>query len=143
MSAYSYLAFCSHLSHKELLSIIWGFDVSPFAAELAVINLYRQDMAAYENFPRINVSNYFERQPGQTIDFPASQHAAPTKKVPVPIPPFDCIVGSPPYLQSQNQDDLNPGYRATLFQAAVKAGFDAGAKTDLFAFFIYHSTRFL
>ena len=84
MSAYSYLAFCSHLSHKELLSIIWGFDVSPFAAELAVINLYRQDMAAYENFPRINVSNYFERQPGQTIDFPASQHAAPTKKVPVP-----------------------------------------------------------
>lgn len=143
MSAYSYLAYGAHLSHEELLSIIWGLDVSPFAAELAVINLYRQDMAAYENFPRINVSNYFERQPGQTIEFPASQHAAPTKKVPIPIPPFDCIVGNPPYLRSQNQDDLNPDYRRTLFQAAMKAGFDAGAKTDLFAFFIYHSTRFL
>jgi type I restriction-modification system DNA methylase subunit len=143
MSAYSYLAYGAHLSHKDLLSIIWGFDVSPFAAELAVINLYRQDMAAYENFPRISVSNYFERQPGQTIEFPASQHASLTKKVPVPIPPFDVIIGNPPYLRSQNQDDLNPEYRKTLFQAAGKAGFEAGAKTDLFAFFVYHSTRFM
>src|SRR5437016_6497945 len=47
MSAYSYLAYSAKLSHKELLSIIWGFDVSPFAAELAVINLYRQDIAEY------------------------------------------------------------------------------------------------
>ena len=143
MSAYGYLAHSAHLSHKELLSIIWGFDVSPFAAELAVINLYRQDMAEYENFPRINVCNFFDRQPGQNIEFPASQHAAGTKKVLVPIPPFDCIVGNPPYLRSQNQDDLNPNYRSTLFQAAAKAGFDVGAKTDLFAFFIYHATRFM
>jgi type I restriction enzyme M protein len=143
MSAYSYLAYAANLSHKELLSIIWGFDVSPFAAEIAVINLYRQDMAEYENFPRINVSNFFERDLGQTIEFPASQHAAGTKKVPVPIPPFDCIVGNPPYLRSQNQDDLDPDYRNKLFQTAMKAGFDAEAKTDLFAFFIYHATRFM
>jgi hypothetical protein len=65
MSAYSYLAYGAHLSHEELLSIIWGLDVSPFAAELAVINLYRQDMAAYENFPRINVSNYFDGNRGR------------------------------------------------------------------------------
>ncbi|HUZ30945.1 MAG TPA: N-6 DNA methylase [Xanthobacteraceae bacterium] len=143
MSAYSYLAYSAHLSHKDLLSIIWGFDVSPFAAEVAVINLYRQDMAQYENFPRVNVKNFFELQPGQTIDFPASQHASGTSKVPVPVPPFDCIVGNPPYLRSQNQDDLNPEYRETLFTAAVKAGFNVEAKTDLFAFFVYHSTRFM
>ena len=49
MSAYSYVAYTSGLSHKELLSTIWGFDISPFAAELAVINLYRQDMSEFEN----------------------------------------------------------------------------------------------
>jgi methylase of polypeptide subunit release factors len=143
MSAYGYLAHSAHLSHAELLSIIWGFDVSPFAAELAVINLYRQDMAEYTNFPRINVSNFFERYPGQTIEFPASKYAAATKKIPIPIPVFDCVVGNPPYLRSQNQDDLNPAYRNTLFQAAAKAGVEAGAKTDLFAFFVYHAARFM
>lgn len=143
MSAYSYLAYSASLSHKDLLSILWGFDVSPFAAELAVINLYRQDMAAYENFPRINVTNFFERELGQTIEFPAPQHAAGTKKIPVPIPSFDCIVGNPPYLRSQNQDDLDPEYRKRLFQSAVKAGYQPGAKSDLFAFFIYHATRLM
>jgi type I restriction enzyme M protein len=143
MSAYGYLAHAANLSHKELLSIIWGFDVSPFAAELAVINLYRQDMAEYENFPRINVSNFFTRNLKDTIEFPAPQQASGTKKVPVPIPAFDCIVGNPPYLRSQNQDDLDPQYREKLFQSAINAGFDAGAKTDLFVFFIYHATRLM
>jgi methylase of polypeptide subunit release factors len=143
MSAYGYLAHAAHLSHKDLLSIIWGFDVSPFAAELAMINLYRQDMSEYENFPRISVSDFFSRNLTDTIEFPVPQQASATKKVPVPIPQFDSIVGNPPYLRSQNQDDLDPQYRKRLFQAAVSAGFDAGAKTDLFAFFIYHATRFM
>jgi type I restriction-modification system DNA methylase subunit len=100
-------------------------------------------MAEYENFPRINVTNFFERDLGQTIEFPAPQHASGTKQVPIPIPLFDCVVGNPPYLRSQNQDDLDPDYRKTLFQAAMKAGFDAESKTDLFAFFFYHATRFM
>ena len=133
----------SSCSAPFALSIIWGFDVSPFAAELAVINLYRQDMSEYENFPRINVSDFFSRSPTDTIEFPAPQQASGTKKVPVPIPQFDSIVGNPPYLRSQNQDDLDPKYRERLFQSAVTAGFDAGAKTDLFAFFIYHATRLM
>ena len=143
MSAYGYLAHTARLSHKDLLSIIWGFDISPFAAELAVINLYRQDMAEYENFPRIVPGNFFERTPGQTVDFPAPRITAGTKKIPVPIPIFDCIIGNPPYLRSQNQDDLDPTYRSKLFQAAAKAGIKAPPKTDLFAFFIYHAARFM
>lgn len=143
MSTYAYLAHTANLSHKELLSIIWGFDISAFAAELAVINLYRQDMAEFENFPRINVGNFFSRNTNDTIEFPAPQHGSGTKKVPVPIPMFDSIVGNPPYLRSQNQDDLDPDYRKKLFQAALNAGFDAEAKTDLFAFFIYHATKLM
>lgn len=143
MSAYGYLAHSAHLAHKDLLSIIWGFDISPFAAELAVINLYRQDMAEFENFPRIVPGNFFERLPGQTVDFPAPRLTSGMKKVAVPIPIFDCIVGNPPYLRSQNQDDLDPSYRNKLFQAALSAGIRAPPKTDLFAFFIYHAVRFM
>ncbi len=143
MSAYGYLAHSSRLSHKELLSILWGFDLSPFAAELAVINLYRQDLSEFENFPRIVAGNFFARTPGQTIDFPAPRITSGTKKIPVPIPMFECIVGNPPYLRSQNQDDLDPKYRSSLFQTAAEAGVAAATKTDLFAFFIYHSLRFM
>jgi methylase of polypeptide subunit release factors len=143
MSAYSFLGHSARLSHKELLSIVWGFDISPFAAELAVINLYRQDMAEFDNFPRIVPGNFFERLPGQTVEFPSPRITAGTVKVKVPIPKFDCLVGNPPYLRSQNQDDLDPGYRKTLFAAAAKAGIPAPAKTDLFAFFIYHAIRFM
>ncbi len=135
----------SRLPHKELLSILWGFDLSPFATELAVINLYRQNMAEFQNFPRIVPGNFFDRAPGRIVKFPAAQITwgdAPDK-MSVPIPKFDSIVGNPPYLRSQNQDDLDPDYRQQLFLAANKAGIAAPPKTDLFAFFIYHATIFM
>lgn len=143
MAAYSYLSYAAHLGHKDLLDIIWGFDISPFAAELAVINLYRQDMSQYENFPRIVPGNFFDRKPGDRVEFPAPRASSGPKKIPVPIPQFDCIVGNPPYLRSQNQDDLDSSYRTKLFQAAIAAGIDASSKTDLFVFFIYHALRFM
>ena len=144
MSAYDCIADRSGLSHKELLSIVWGFDLSPFAAELAAINLFRQDMSEFDNFPRIVPGNFFMREPGENVEFPPPRVTKDgLAKVAVPIPQFDCIVGNPPYLRSQNQDDLDPSYRSELFRAAARAGIRAEAKTDLFAFFIYHALRFL
>jgi hypothetical protein len=64
-------------------------------------------------------------------------------KIPIPVPIFDAIIGNPPYLRSQNQDDLDPKYRSQLFSSAGKVGIKAPPKTDLFAFFIYHAMRFM
>ena len=143
MAVYGYLEHVARLPHTKLLSILWGFDISPFAAELAVINLFRQDMSEFKNFPRIVPGNFFDRRPGETVDFPAPKMSIGTKKVPVPIPVFDCVIGNPPYLRSQNQDDLDPSYRDKLFTSAGRAGIKAPAKTDLFAFFIYHALCFM
>ncbi|MDZ4858044.1 MAG: N-6 DNA methylase [Candidatus Hydrogenedentes bacterium] len=144
MSAYGFLAARARLSHQEILAKVWGFDLSPFAAELAAINLFRQDLSEFENFPRIVPGNFFDRVPGQPVDFPPPRiKAGQASKIPVPIPHFDCIVGNPPYLRSQNQDDLDPGYRKQLFSAALKVGVEAEQKTDLFAFFIFHALRFM
>jgi SAM-dependent methyltransferase len=144
MSAYDCIASRTGLAHKDVLSIVWGFDISPFAAELAAINLFRQDLSEFDNFPRIVPGNFFDRQPGQPVDFPPPRvTAGVTTKVAVPIPQFDCIIGNPPYLRAQNQDDLDTGYKRQLFAAAARAGIKAEAKTDLFAFFIYHAIRFL
>jgi methylase of polypeptide subunit release factors len=144
MSAYDLIASRSGLRHRDLLPAIWGFDLSPFAAELAAINLFRQDLAEFENFPRIVPGNFFDRSPGETVDFPPSRVTTQgTVKVPTPIPIFDCVIGNPPYLRSQNQDDLDTKYRDQLRTAAGRVGVKAPAKTDLFAFFIYHAMRFM
>lgn len=144
MSAYGYLNATQRISHRDLLPRLWGFDISPFAAELAVINLYRQDLSEYENFPRVVTGSYFDRSPGQTVQFPAPRiTAGGSTKVDVPIPLFDCILANPPYVRSQHQDDLDASYRAKLFTAAAHVGIAAAAKTDLFAFFLYQSIPFL
>ena len=144
MRAYSYLSATHLQSHKELLNQIWGFDISAFAAELAVINLYRQNMSEYENFPRIVTGSFLDREPGQTVEFPAPRvSAGGPAKVKVPVPKFDAILANPPYVRSQHQDDLDPSYVSKLFMSANKAGISADSKTDLFAFFIYHSLRFM
>ena len=51
-----------------------------------------------------------------------------------PTPTWDCLIGNPPYVRSQQQDDRDPTIRRRLFAAAARAGVDAHAKTDLFAF---------
>jgi type I restriction-modification system DNA methylase subunit len=142
MRAYDYVKDRTGQPHGELLSKLWGFDISAFASELASINLFRQDMSAFDNFPRIVSGNFFERHIGEKIPFPPAR-AGGQGKVKLDIPQFSAIVANPPYLRSQNQDDLNPKYKHTLFAAAGKNGVTAPAKTDLFAFFIYKALEFI
>ena len=142
MRAYDYICDRTAASHSQILERLWGFDLSPFAAELAAINLFRKDLAEFDNFPRIVPGNYFERMVGEQTWFPPARLGG-QEKVVVPIPSFSAVIGNPPYLRSQNQDDLNPSYKGTLFHAAARNGVNAEAKTDLFAFFIYESLHFL
>ena len=83
MSAYDCIANRSGLAHKDVLSIVWGFDISPFAAELAAINLFRQDLSEFDNFPRVVPGNFFDRLPAQPVEFPPPRVTAwrrtPTK----------------------------------------------------------------
>ena len=99
-------------------------------------------MSAFGNFPRVISGNFFERFVGEEVPFPPAR-AGGQDKVVIEIPQFGAIVANPPYLRSQNQDDLNKDYKQTLFSGAVKNGVAAGAKTDLFAFFIYKSLEFV
>lgn len=143
LRAHQFLNESQGLKHKELLPNLWGFDISPFAAELSVINLYRQDMNITESFPRILSGDYFARSVGDDVEFPPARAGVQTK-VKSQIPEFDVVVANPPYLRSQNQDDLDPKYRNLLFSVVFKElEIEAPAKTDLFAFFVYHSAGFI
>lgn len=65
LRGYQYLHETQRLNHSQLLPVLWGFDISPFATELAVINLYRQNLTEFNNFPRILSGDYFKRFTGQ------------------------------------------------------------------------------
>ena len=143
LRAYRYLLDSRQLDHGALLSNIWGFDISPFAAELAVINLFRQDLSEFNNFPRVLCGDFFERTVGEKVDFPPARGGT-QPKVALTIPEFDAVVANPPYLRSQHQDDLDPQYKARLFGLVLREhGIEAPSKTDLFAFFAYHAHPFL
>ncbi|HEY0133741.1 MAG TPA: N-6 DNA methylase, partial [Nannocystis sp.] len=105
-------------SHTQVLAALSGFEISQTAADAASAALSARGAGA----PKILAGDFFAREPEAR---------------------FDCIIGNPPYLRSQNQDDLDPAYRERLFAAAARAGVRAHAKTDLFGFFMMHASRFL
>ncbi len=57
-------------THSELLDKIWGIDIGKFPAELATVNLYRQQPGNFENFPRVRNIDIFDVFAGKTFDFP-------------------------------------------------------------------------
>ncbi len=60
----------SKFKHSELLTRIWGIDIGKFPAELSTINLFRQEVANYENFPRVICSDIFNVHKGIIFRFP-------------------------------------------------------------------------
>jgi hypothetical protein len=84
-----------------LLSQLWGIDIAPFPAELAVINLFRQNLTATGNFPRIACRDLFKTNPGDTIPFPPPKmDLEHPEQILEPIPLFDAIIGNLPYVSA-------------------------------------------
>jgi type I restriction enzyme M protein len=96
--------------HATLLSQLWGIDIAPFPAELAVINLFRQNLTAAGNFPRIACRDLLKIKPGDTIPFPPPKmDLEHPEQIQEPVPHFDAIVGNFPYVSSDQivQKDAN------------------------------------
>lgn len=91
------------VEHKQLLPQIWGVDIAHFPAELATINLFRQNLSDYANFPRIIVSDFFDIKPGDTFDFPPPKAdlSSGFTKVKDPMPQFDAAVGNFPFIRQE------------------------------------------
>jgi methylase of polypeptide subunit release factors len=107
--------------HATLLSQLWGIDIAPFPAELAVINLFRQNLTAAGNFPRIACRDLFTIKPGDTIPFPPPKmDLEHPKQIQEPIPLFDAIVGNLPYVSADQIGQKDTGYldfiRRTLIE---------------------------
>jgi type I restriction-modification system DNA methylase subunit len=149
--AYDKLRYHGEKDHKQLLSRIWGIDVAHFPSELATINLYRQNLSDYANFPRIIARDFFDVKPGDTFKFP------PPKKwndgdgaIDEMIPAFDAIVGNFPYIRQELIEKRIKGYKDKLtntlargWKAEYPELFNNGdmklsGQADIYAYLFFH-----
>jgi len=164
--SYNRLRNLDHKPHHQLLEQIWGFDIAGFPAELATINLCRQDFNDYLNFPRVLAGDFFDVMPGDSFEFPPPKKTAKTgERVKVKIPKFDALVGNFPFIRQELIEKVEKGYKKKLeevlfeswgkeypelFRAKV-----AGAKNktthnlqlsgqaDIYAYMFFHSAAHL
>src|SRR3989338_10720828 len=102
-------------SHTTLLYNLWGFDVAHFPAELATINLYRQNLSDYRNFPRIVSKDFFEVKTGDTFKFPPPKDTGEADfMIEEKLPAFDAAVGNFPYIRQELINKRFPKYKDKL-----------------------------
>jgi type I restriction enzyme M protein len=123
--SYDRLRWLGQHDHPTLLSQIWGIDIAPFPAELAVINLFRQSIASAANFPRIACRDFFSLSPGETLPFPPPKmDVLRPQQVSEAIPQFDAIVGNFPYVSSDQIERSNSDYLEFIRKRLISGWFE-------------------
>jgi len=114
--AYDKMRVAGSIEHKKLLSQLWGVDIAHFPAELATINLFRQDLSDFANFPRIICTDFFEVRVGHSFKFPPPKVSlsASFQMVEEKLPAFDAAVGNFPYIRQELINKQVRGYKDLL-----------------------------
>jgi len=121
---YDRLKFLGERNHSKLLQKIWGIDIAHFPAQLATINLYRQRIEYFENFPRIISKDFFEVTEDTVFQFPPPRNDFENEGfIKEPMPKFDCIVGNFPYIRQELIEKKVGGYKRFLERALAKDWF--------------------
>jgi len=102
------------INHNQLLDRIWGFDIAKFPAELATINLFRQDVSNFENFPRVRRTDIFKVNKGDEYDFPPPSANKSFKKIKIKLPEYNAIVGNFPFIRQELIEKEIKGYKLYL-----------------------------
>lgn len=154
--AYDRLRNAGEKNHKKLLSQIWGIDIAHFPAELATINLYRQNIEDYANFPRVISKDFFEVKTGDTFKFPPPKPIGePDFMIDETIPRFDGIIGNFPYIRQELIEKRIKGYKGTLekvmsydWRVDYSELFNNGklklsGQADIYAYLFFHAAKHL
>lgn len=158
LRAYNRKMISGQYDHQKLLSALWGFDIARFPAELATINLYRQNLSDYANFPRIVAKDFFEIKPHQTFQFPPPKpvEKASSSFIEEPLPEFDAAIGNFPYIRQELIEKQVKGYKSFLARVLEEGWkkdygelFDRqnnlklSGQADIYAYLFFHTARFV
>lgn len=143
-------------SHRDLLTDIYGTDLSQFAAHLTTMNLATRDLVEDENYPRIGRADFFDVLPDSPfVKLPQKlkAHGLGSKYIDIRIPPLDAVVANPPYVRQEDipkakkkPKDGGPESGTKEFyrqRVAQMAGAQLTGRSDLHCYFWPHAATFL
>jgi len=143
-------------SHHELLDQIWGFDIAGFPAELATINLCRQDFGDYLNFPRVLRKDFFDVNVGDEYEFPPPKKGAKIQdRISVKLPKFDALVGNFPFIRQELIEKVEKGYKKRIIGVLSESWLKdypelfkgdeltLSGQADIYAYMFFHSASHL
>ena len=143
-------------SHRDLLTDVYGIDVSQFAAHLTTMNLATRDLVEDENYPRVGRSDFFNVLPDSPfVRLPQKlkTEGLGTKYQIIAIPPLDAVIGNPPYVRQEDiprskkkSKDGGPEVGTKEFysrRVEQIASAKLSGRSDLHCYFWPHATTFL
>lgn len=144
---YKILSYYGNVNHSDLLNHIWGNDVSHFPAILSVLNLYKQNVAQTNNFPKVIRDDFFNLNVGEVISFPDSRNYK--NRIDVQLPLFDGVASNFPFIQQEDiPNEILTEFFKEKFQNQQQAflndcTFKINERSDYFTYCVYNSIRFI
>lgn len=88
-------------THQQILSELYGADISAFAASLATVNLAVRQLDFVDNYPQITVRSFFQVEPAGTfMTLPSPKRfTLDEAKLPVILDRVRAVVCNPPYVR--------------------------------------------
>ena len=138
--------------HQSVLEQLWGVEIAAFPCFLANMNLALLDVKQINNYPVIIQSDFCELDaksnpklqlimPNKSKLLKVTSIKGEEKKKNVKIPQFDACVGNPPYIRQEIMA------KKPRWQHLVELDYPAtkkiNAQSDLYAYFLIHTTAFL
>lgn len=143
-------------NHRDLLTDLYGTDVSQFAAHLTTMNLATRDLVEDENYPRVGRSDFFDVLPDSPfVKLPQKlkSEGLGTKYQDIKIPPLDAVIANPPYVRQEDIPKAKKKSKDGGPEAGTKefysrrveqmAGAKLSGRSDLHCYFWPHATTFL
>jgi hypothetical protein len=142
--------------HRELLTDLFGIDISHFATHLTTINLATRNLIDEENYPQIARSDFFDIRTGSAfLRLPKRVTVKGLGKIQhrdVEIPPLDAVVGNPPYIRQEEipkdgKKEKGKYKRGTkdyyLQLIREESGARLSGRSDIHCYFWPHGASFL
>ena len=127
-------------SHEQLLSEIFGVDISAFPAQLSTINLAVRHLSDQANYPLVARASFFEAQAGIPLyNIPLTGESMRS----IPLGEVDAVVGNPPYIRQEGIDPVEKSNYGELFRTEWPGQTMLSGRSDIYAYFFTHAARLL
>lgn len=126
--------------HIELLSELFGSDISLYPAHLATLNLAAREINEEANYPRIARRDFLRFDPKQ--DFCRLPTGPGGSEVPVKLSLLDAAVANPPYVRQEKIEKKDKEYAKQVIETAWP-GLHISGRSDLHCYFWPLAARLL